>query len=91
VADALQAVRDRRFDLAVLDVNLGGERVYPVAAALDAMRIPFLFVSGYGEEAIPPGRYDWKVCSKPFRADDLAATMSAVLNSAAGQTRRVEL
>lgn len=36
-----------RIDVAVLDVNLGGEKVFPVADALAARNIPFLFVTGY--------------------------------------------
>jgi DNA-binding response OmpR family regulator len=52
VAQALGAVSNKTFDLAVLDVNLDGEKVYPVADALDKLHIPFLFVSGYGDEAI---------------------------------------
>jgi DNA-binding response OmpR family regulator len=79
VARALDAVMAETFDLALLDVNLDGEMVYPVANALAERHIPFLFVSGYEEDVIPPGRSDWKVCTKPFRGDDLAAMLSAVL------------
>ena len=50
---ALDAVRSEQFDLAVLDVNLGGEKVYPVAELLAERHIPFVFLSGYGDEAIP--------------------------------------
>jgi hypothetical protein len=71
------------FDLAVLDVNLAGEMVYPVAEVLTERHIPFLFLSGYGDEAIPPGHSNWRVCAKPFRGDDLASMMSAALESAA--------
>lgn len=77
--NALEKARTEVFDLAVLDVNLGGELVYPVAEALAERRIPFLFLSGYGEEAIPPGHSGWKVCAKPFRADHLAEMLSAVV------------
>jgi two-component SAPR family response regulator len=79
VAKALEAVWTEAFDLAVLDVNLNGEMVYPVAYALAERHIPFLFVSGYGKSAIPPGRNDWKVCVKPFTIDDLAAMLVAVI------------
>jgi len=79
---ALRAVRTEALDLAVLDVNLAGERVYPVAEALAERHIPFLFLSGYGEEAIPPGRGDWRVCAKPFRGADLAEMLSAALATA---------
>jgi DNA-binding response OmpR family regulator len=79
VENALHAVRTETLDLAVLDVNLAGERVYPVAEALAERHIPFLFLSGYGEDAIPPGHSDWKVCAKPFRGADLAAMLTAQL------------
>lgn len=81
VEKALDAVRTEKFDLAVLDVNLGGEKVYPVAEALTERHIPFLFLSGYGDEAVPADHCEWKVCSKPFRAADLAKMMSAALEA----------
>ncbi|MEA2739023.1 MAG: hypothetical protein QOH05_2330 [Acetobacteraceae bacterium] len=83
VAMALDAIQTEVFDMAVLDVNLGGEKVYPVAEVLAQRHIPFLFLSGYGDEAIPPDRAEWKVCAKPFRGDDLASLMSAVLEAPA--------
>jgi len=82
VETALHAVRTESLDLAVLDVNLAGERAYPVAEALAERRIPFLFLSGYGDDAIPPGHSDWKVCAKPFRSADLARMLSAALTTA---------
>lgn len=79
VAQALGAVRALGFDLAVLNINLHGERSCPVADALDARRIPFLFVSGYGDAAIVPGHASRKVCGKPFQIEDLAAMLVAAL------------
>ena len=81
VAKALEVVGAETlpFDLALLDVNLKGEKVYPVAYALAERHIPFLFVSGYGEKALPPGLSDWKVCVKPFTVSELAAMMEAVV------------
>lgn len=83
VAKALQAAATGGIDLALLDVNIGGEKVYPVADALAERRIPFLFLSGYGETAIPPGHPDWRVCSKPFRSRELTEKLSAALYAAA--------
>ena len=80
LAKALDAARTEMLDLAVLDVNLNGEMVYPVADALAERRIPFLFVSGYGDEAILPDHTDWKVCAKPFKGTDFAAMLSSVLH-----------
>jgi CheY-like chemotaxis protein len=79
LAKALEAVETETFDLAVLDINLNGEKVYPVAYALAERHIPFLFVSGYGNTGIPPDRNDWKVCTKPFKTDNLAAMLLAVM------------
>lgn len=83
VAQALEVARTEALDLAVLDVNLDGEQVYPVAELLLKRNIPFLFLSGYGDEAIPPGREDWKVCAKPFKSDELAKMLSAALSAEA--------
>jgi CheY-like chemotaxis protein len=82
VEKALLAAKTERFDLALLDVNLRGQKVYPVAEALMERGIPFLFLSGYGDEAIPPGRQSWKVCAKPFRADDLVSMLCETLDGA---------
>jgi DNA-binding response OmpR family regulator len=83
VAMALDTIQTETFDLAVLDVNLAGEMVYPVADILTEKHIPFLFLSGYGDEAIPPGHSDWRVCAKPFKGDELATMMSAALEASA--------
>lgn len=82
VAKALEALAIEAFDLAVLDVNLDGEMVYPVAYALAERHLPFLFVSGYGKEAILPGHDDWVVCTKPFKGNDLAAMLASTLDFA---------
>lgn len=79
VTKALAAASTEGFDLAVLDVNVAGEKVYPVADALAARDIPFLFLSGYGDTAIPPGHPDWKVCNKPFKVQELTDMLSALL------------
>jgi CheY-like chemotaxis protein len=82
VAAALEAAQTDTFDLAVLDVNLRGLKVYPVAELLAERHVPFLFLSGYGDDAIPPGRSTWKVCTKPFRSNDLVAMLQGVLAAA---------
>ncbi len=55
-AEAVAAARDDGVDAAILDVNLGGELIYPVADALAARGVPFVFVTGYGAESID-GRF----------------------------------
>src|SRR5829696_4237995 len=49
---ALALVRDETVDLAILDVNVAGEPIYPVVSALADMKVPFVFSTGYGSAGI---------------------------------------
>ena len=51
LAEAVDAADREPCDAAVLDVNLAGERIYPVADILSRRNIPFVFVTGYGTSA----------------------------------------
>ena len=50
---ATQASRRERFDLAILDINLNGKMVYPLAEELSARGVPFIFLSGYIAANLP--------------------------------------
>ncbi|MGH7210386.1 MAG: response regulator [Acetobacteraceae bacterium] len=76
VNDALEAARAETLDLAVLDVNLRGEKVYPVAEVLAARGVPFVLLSGYGKDAIPHDHPQWRTCTKPFDPRDLVAILA---------------
>jgi len=70
---------EQALDAAVLDVNLHGKRSYPVADALAARDIPFVFSTGYGDKELR-GRYPERpVLAKPYKPDDLLAALSALL------------
>lgn len=73
VADALRLVAAAtRVDGAVLDINLRGEMVYPLADVLHARGIPFVFATGYDRESIPE-RFDGHLrCEKPVRVEKVA-------------------
>ena len=66
VADAMAAVGREDFHAAVLDVNLDGEMVYPVADAVVARGVPFVFVTGYGAEGIDSRFAQVLVLQKPI-------------------------
>lgn len=70
VAIALSIIADTAniLDAAILDVNLGGEQVFPVADALARRGIPFVFSTGYGMPGISPEFSDRPVIPKPFSA-----------------------
>lgn len=76
LAGALQAAAETELDLAVLDMNLHGERAYPVAELLADRRVPFLMVTGYGEDALPKDRPDWRAMAKPFRNEQLVRALA---------------
>jgi DNA-binding response OmpR family regulator len=88
VAEALDAVDHGTYDAAVLDVNLGGDRIDPVADALSRRNVPFAFVTGYGTGALP-GRYaDRPRICKPFRMADLLRALSSLVKPRVQSTAR---
>jgi len=71
------------FDGAILDINLHGSKSYPIADALAARSIPFLFATGYGRDALE-GRYrDHPRCEKPFDQATLLSVFGALFNNRA--------
>ena len=76
VPDALAAAKDATIDIALLDVNLRGQMIYPAAEVLAARGIPFLLLSGYGRDAVPPNHPDWEACAKPFKTAELTKMLS---------------
>lgn len=76
VADALRLMAAAtRVDGAVLDINLRGEMVYPLADVLTARGIPFVFATGYGRESIPERFDDRLRCEKPVRVETVAEAL----------------
>jgi CheY-like chemotaxis protein len=63
---------ERQLDGAVLDINLGGERAYPVADALRARAVPFVFATGYDSWAIPDAYASVPRVEKPVNTRALA-------------------
>lgn len=68
VAAALDNIKQMEFDGAILDVNLRGERVDPIADALAARGLPFIFATGYGEVGISERFKGTVVLQKPFES-----------------------
>ncbi len=72
VSEALDLIGREPVDCALLDVNLGSEKIDPVADLLASRGCPFIFTTGYGRSGIPNGHAGRPVLQKPFRMDDLA-------------------
>jgi DNA-binding response OmpR family regulator len=79
VPEALDAVDHDDYDAAVLDVNLAGERINPVADALSERDVPFMFVTGYGANALPSEYAERPHIGKPFRMAELLGMLSTIL------------
>jgi CheY-like chemotaxis protein len=72
-------------DLALLDVNLGGETAYEIADALTRRGIPFIFVSGYGAGGLDRRYAGAVVLAKPFEPAMLARMIGEVLDRSTGE------
>jgi len=78
VADALTVLaREEAIDGAILDVNLRGEKAYPVADALRERAIPFVLATGYEQWALPEAYKDVPRCDKPVDLRHLARALFA--------------
>lgn len=77
VADALQALEAGEFDVALLDVNVAGQEVFPIADALLVRNVPFVFTTGYGAPGVRADLRHHPVLPKPFTSDQLIRTMLA--------------
>lgn len=86
VEGALETIARGNFDGALVDGNLQGEPVDAIAHALAERGIPFLFVSGYGSEHLPPAFDHVEVVGKPFKPERL---LEAIAGMWAGQSARL--
>lgn len=86
-AEALGVVEDRTnlIDLAVLDVDLHGERSYRIADALLDRDIPFLFTTGYNPDGLERAYRDYPRCVKPLSGRTLVAALSRIVEKTAGR------
>jgi DNA-binding response OmpR family regulator len=79
VNDALAEADKGGFDLAILDVNLKGESVWPVAARLRAMQVPFVIATG-GHVDPPPAEFaNVPVIEKPYTVDRVTPAIEAAV------------
>lgn len=80
VATALRALDDgHAAAIAVLDINLGGERAFPLIDRLTQSGVPIVLTTGYGEDAIPPAYANLKRLQKPVRMHTLIDCLKSML------------
>ncbi len=83
--DALAAVEETTFDGAILDMNLNGEAVYPLADLLASRSIPFVFLTGYAQQSVDRRFAEYPVLQKPVDPE----TLEAVLRGETGRSKAV--
>jgi DNA-binding response OmpR family regulator len=77
--DGAMAMAQREtLDAAILDVNLNGQEVYPVAAVLAARGIPFVFATGYDKGRLRAPYQDRPTLTKPFQWRDVSAALDKI-------------
>ena len=82
IAEASEFAASGDFNAAILDVNLDGQQIYPVAEILAKRGLPFVFVTGYGERSLPEPYRDRPALQKPFQAEQLKAMLDGLLSAA---------
>jgi CheY-like chemotaxis protein len=82
LAEARAQAATAEFSAAILDVNLDGKEIYPVADILKERGLPFVFVTGYGEHSLPERYRDRPALQKPFQAEQLGAALSDLIANA---------
>jgi CheY-like chemotaxis protein len=79
IAEASDLASTGDFNAAILDVNLDGKEIFPVADILAKRGLPFVFVTGYGEGSLPDAYRGRPALQKPFQADRLKTTLAGLL------------
>jgi CheY-like chemotaxis protein len=83
INEAIRLVQSTEFDLAILDVNVNGKVISPVADLIRARNRPFIFATGYGSSGLPEEYRDRPALQKPFQIESLARMIDNTLKSAA--------
>lgn len=76
---AIECARTLEVDVAILDLNLNGQRTDELAPILAARGIPFVFATGYGAAGVPPAWLHAPVLQKPFQPRELEAAINRAI------------
>lgn len=85
--EALELVERERFDVAILDVNLGGSEVFPLAARLRELQVPFLFASACDPAHIDEQFAQHPLISKPYTIGQVQQSIDDLLGRVRGATQ----
>lgn len=83
IDEAIRLVQCTDFDIAILDVNVNGKVISPVAEAVQLRNRPFVFATGYGVQGLPEKFRDRPALQKPFQMETLARMIETTLKDVA--------
>jgi two-component sensor histidine kinase/CheY-like chemotaxis protein len=87
VEAALDSIEAARPTVAMLDINLGDRTSYPIADRLAELGVPFLFATGYGDQAqLPQAHVGRTVVQKPYTLENIARAMDHLVGDHGDQT-----
>jgi len=76
---AIKLAQSTKFDLAILDVNVNGKNISPVAEVVALRNLPLVFATGYGAEGLPEKYRDYPALQKPFKIETLQEAIEDAL------------
>ena len=83
IGEAMELAQTADFDFAILDVNVNGKAISPVAELIAARKRPFIFATGYGSSGLPEEYRNRPALQKPFQLETLAQMIAATLKDTA--------
>jgi len=86
ISEAQEVASYGAFDAAILDINLNGDRVYPVAEILSQRNVPYLFITGYSGHDLPAQFTAPPRINKPFKREELLDALSSLLRERVAST-----
>jgi DNA-binding NtrC family response regulator len=81
IQDAQVLAETAIFDLAILDINIAGSTIVPVAEIIDRRGLPFVFISGYGSGGRPEAFIERPALQKPLLLSKLGETIDSILST----------
>jgi len=81
IKDAEPLALNAQFDLAILDINIAEESIYPIALIVEKRGLPLLFASGYGSSGLPEPFCNRSVLRKPFLKEELRRAIDALFRA----------
>jgi CheY-like chemotaxis protein len=82
IDEAMRLAQNTYFDVAILDVNVNGKVISPVADLIKARNRPFIFATGYGSSGLPEEYRDRPALQKPFQLETLGKMIDTAMRNA---------